>query len=93
MAGPGDADFGTQSGFGLPFSRKQELESDQIGMIFMAKAGYDPAEAVGLWKRMAAYQQKSGGQQPEFLRTHPLSTTRIQALEDFLPVAKQYYRR
>jgi predicted Zn-dependent protease len=83
---------GAQVGFGLPFSRNQELEADQIGLIFMAKAGYDPSDAVGLWKRFAAYHKKHGGQQPEFLRTHPLDDTRIQKLEAYLPVAQKYYR-
>ncbi len=85
--------LGTQVGLGLPFSRAQELEADRIGMIFMAQAGYDPAAAVTLWEKFGAYQRQQGGQQPEFLRTHPLSSTRINALKGFLPVARKQYQR
>jgi predicted Zn-dependent protease len=42
----------------LAFSRKHENEVDKMGMIFMAMAGYDPKEAIEVWKRMAA---KGGG--------------------------------
>ncbi|NNM28427.1 MAG: M48 family metalloprotease, partial [Akkermansiaceae bacterium] len=83
---------GTKLGAELPFSRVQELEADKVGLIFMVKAGYDPREAVALWKRFGAYHRQQGGQGSEFLRTHPLDSTRIQALEDFLPVALRHYR-
>lgn len=87
--------YGTGATLGarLPFSRTQELEADRIGMIFMAKAGYDPREAVALWKRFSAYNRQQGGQGTEFLRTHPIDSTRIKALEEFLPVALRHYRR
>ncbi|MDB4404499.1 M48 family metallopeptidase [Akkermansiaceae bacterium] len=75
--------------FGLTFSRQQELEADKVGTIFMARAGYNPEAAVELWKRMAA--QGNGGT-PEFLSTHPVSATRIKALQDFLPQAKAQQR-
>lgn len=75
--------------FGLPFSRGQELEADRIGTIFMARAGYDPAEAVTLWQRMGASQRSST---PEFLSTHPVSSTRIQKLREFLPQARAQMR-
>lgn len=84
--------IGTQVGIGLPFSRNQELEADRIGMIYMAEAGYRPVEAITLWERFGAYQQRQGGEEMEFLRTHPLSSTRINALREFLPVAQQRYR-
>lgn len=79
----------TQGGniaFGLTFSRQQELEADKIGTVFMARAGYNPEEAITLWQNMAA---QSRGSTPEFLSTHPVSATRIQALRDFMPYAKQ----
>jgi len=75
--------------FGLPFSRSQELEADRIGTIFMARAGYDPGAAVTLWQRMGASQQSNT---PEFLSTHPVSSTRIQKLQEFLPVARKQQR-
>lgn len=78
--------------FGLTFSRAQELEADRIGVLFMARAGYDPNESVEMWQRFAAYNNARGDQGAEFLRTHPLNETRIKALRDFLPVARQQYR-
>lgn len=56
----------------LKFSRDQELEADQLGLIFMAIAGYDPREAPSFWERMQA--ASSGGAPPEFLSTHPGQT-------------------
>ncbi|GHC58227.1 M48 family metallopeptidase [Roseibacillus persicicus] len=78
--------------FGLTFSRSQELEADRIGTLFMARAGYDPNEAVAMWQRFAAYNNANGSQGAEFLRTHPLNETRIAALREFLPVAQKEYR-
>ncbi|MFA8433155.1 MAG: M48 family metallopeptidase [Marinifilaceae bacterium] len=86
------AAFGGVSNLGviLPFSRTHETEADKMGLIFMAMAGYDPAEAVEFWKRMA----DSGGQKPpEFLSTHPSDETRIQNLKAFLPEAMKYYKK
>ncbi len=78
--------------FGLTFSRSQELEADRIGALFMARAGYNPNEAIAMWERFAAYNNARGSQGAEFLRTHPLNETRISALRDFLPTAQQAYR-
>ena len=85
---------GATVGFALPHSRKAELEADRIGTIYMAKAGYNPNEAVAMWQRFADYNRTKGrGSQPEFLRTHPLDTTRINALRGFLPTAMREYNR
>ena len=46
--------LGSQVGVMLPYSRKQESEADQLGLIYMARAGYDPREAVTFWQRMSA---------------------------------------
>jgi predicted Zn-dependent protease len=81
--------LGTQVGVALPFSRKHELEADEMGLIFMAMAGYDPREAVAFWKRMAA---KGGSATPEFLSTHPVDTRRIAELEKLMPEAMKYYQ-
>lgn len=83
---------GTKLAVSLPHSRKQELEADRVGMIYMARAGYDPEEAIGLWQRFANYNRQAGGQTPEWLRTHPLDQTRINALQAALPAAKTVYR-
>lgn len=73
----------------LPFSRDQESEADRIGLIFMARAGYDPRAAIDLWQNFAAY---GGARPPEFLSTHPSPGNRIQRLEAFMPEAMQIYR-
>lgn len=73
----------------LPHSRKQESEADRIGLTYMARAGYDPAEAINFWKRFADYNtQAGGGETPWFLRTHPLDETRIKDIEKWIPEAK-----
>ena len=74
----------------LPFSRRHELEADRYGMIWSAMAGYNPREAINLWKRMAA--QSNGQNPPEFLSTHPAEQTRINQLEKHLPEALKYYK-
>ena len=82
--------IGSNVGVLLPFSRKQELEADRYGMIWGAMAGYNPREAIALWKRM---EQASNGQAPpEFLSTHPGPANRIAQLEKYLPEALQYYK-
>ena len=83
------AQKGGQIAFGLTFSRTQELEADRVGTIFMARAGYDPAEAIALWERMGAQSRSAT---PEFLSTHPVSATRIQKLREFLPAARAQQR-
>jgi metalloendopeptidase OMA1, mitochondrial len=82
---------GATVGVLLPWSRAQESEADHLGLILMAKAGYDPHAARDLWVRMAAASQGSG-RPPEFLSTHPSEPTRIQQIEVWLPEAMQYYR-
>ncbi len=73
----------------LPYSRKHEYEADRMGLIYMAKAGYDPREAAGFWRRM---QQAGGGKPPEFLSTHPADENRIAAIERLLPEALSFYQ-
>src|SRR5262249_47432860 len=81
--------LGGQVGISLPFSRFQESEADHIGLIYMAKAGYDPREAVAFWKRM---EESSKGKQPnEFLSTHPSHETRVTQLEKWMPEALKAY--
>jgi predicted Zn-dependent protease len=84
--------LGGQVGVLLPYSRKQESEADHIGLLYMARAGYDPRAAVDFWKRFAAYKDQHGGGQPEFLSTHPLDETRIRLLEALMPQAVAEYQ-
>jgi predicted Zn-dependent protease len=79
---------GVQYGLILPYSRNQELEADSIGLINMAKAGYDPRAAIKLWQNM----QAAGERAPEFLSTHPAPESRIAALEAQMPEAMSYYK-
>ena len=83
---------GTTVGRMLPHSRKQELEADYMGLLFMARAGYDPHEAVLFWQRFKAYGDRQGGRPPEFLSTHPLDSRRIRELEKKMPEAMKEYR-
>jgi predicted Zn-dependent protease len=77
-------------GSSLPFSRSQESEADHIGLVYMARAGYDPHQAVAFWKRM---QRASKGQEPpEFLSDHPSDAHRVERVEDWLPQAERDYR-
>ena len=80
--------IGTTLVVALPFSRKQESEADRIGLIYMAKAGYDPREAIPFWERMGAAGR---GAPPEFLSTHPGYRTRIKNLRRWMPEAMEYY--
>ncbi|MDV6343355.1 M48 family metallopeptidase [Nitrosomonas sp. Is37] len=78
---------GAEYGIILPFSRLHESEADTIGLDLMAKAGFNPAESITLWLKMA---QASQGPRPvEFLSTHPSHTTRIEDLQARLPQAQQ----
>jgi predicted Zn-dependent protease len=80
---------GSQVGVALPFSRAHESEADHIGLIYMARAGYQPEEAVSFWERFSQYAKSSGGSgTPGFLRTHPLDEVRIRQLREWLPEAK-----
>lgn len=82
--------FGIGGQLGLmAFSRGHEKEADHMGMIFMAKAGYHPQEAINLWKRMA---QKSGPKPPAIISTHPSDEARIANLQSKLKEAMVYYR-
>lgn len=78
-------------GFLLPWGRAQESEADHLGLIYMAKAGYDPHAARDLWIRMGE-ASKGRGRPPEFLSTHPSTERRVSQIEAWLPEAMQHYR-
>ena len=81
---------GAQYGVLLPFSREHETEADEMGLIYMARAGYDPREAVKFWERMSS---AGGSQPPQFMSTHPAHATRIQHLEALMPKAEAEYSK
>lgn len=72
---------GATVGILLPFSRDHESEADHIGLLLMAKAGYDPVVAPEFWQRMKKATER-GQRQPEFLSTHPSPDTRINDLRN-----------
>lgn len=82
--------IGVNVGGILPFSRSQESEADHIGLIYMAKAGYDPREAVRFWQRMDNAAQGKASP-PDFLSTHPGHDSRISNLQKWMPEALQVY--
>lgn len=77
----------------LPYSRKHESEADYMGLLLMAKAGYDPNEAVSFWQRMAAGSSGSQGFLSDFLSTHPSDEKRIADIQKHLPEALEYYKK
>ena len=84
---------GSQVGLELPHSRDQESEADHRGLIYMAKAGYDPEASVAFWQRFAEYIKQAGASStPAFLRTHPLDEVRIKQLKEWMPEAKAVYK-
>ena len=74
----------------LPYSRTHESEADYMGLMFMARAGYDPRAAVDFWVKM---QQQGGAAPPEFLSTHPHPETRIDDLKEWMPEALKHYEK
>lgn len=82
---------GTHLGFMLPFSRKDESEADEIGLLYAARAGYDPRVAIAFWQKMAAASQ--GKAPPEFLSTHPSNQRRIDQLQALMPRAMEAYQQ
>lgn len=81
---------GASVGLLLPYSRLHESEADRIGLTLMARAGYDPHEAIPFWQRM---NQKTEKRPPEFLSTHPAPESRIANIKKYIPEAMPYYRK
>lgn len=84
--------MGSQLAVALPHSRMQEAEADEMGLVYMAKAGYRPSEAIGFWQRFGEYNRAQGGDTAWFLRTHPTDQQRVENLQRLLPKAEAVYR-
>lgn len=87
---------GAAAGFAITFmdrkfSRGDETSADQAGQIYMARAGYDPSEAIKLWERMNA--SKNGAEAPEFISTHPSDQNRKNSLNQWLATAQAEYAK
>jgi predicted Zn-dependent protease len=82
--------LGTKVAVELPYSREQESEADHIGLVYMARAGYDPKEAIAFWERFAEFSKQQGGSSmPKLLRDHPVDSVRIKQLQEWLPEAQK----
>lgn len=88
---------GSQVAVELPHSRAQESEADHIGLIYMARAGYDPKEAVNFWQRFSEYNKQQGGGSSSFLSkfmsTHPVDEDRIKQLQKLMPQAEAEFSK
>lgn len=71
------------------FNKQEEFEADRIGLILMAKAGFDPKAAIGFWARAESFFNKDG----QFLDSHPSEGSRVEALKTILPIALKFYNQ
>ena len=81
---------GATLGAVLPFSRTQEREADDLGLIYSAKAGYDPRASIRFWQKM---KSRSRNKMPQFLSTHPDSGKRIEYLRSRMPYVMGLYNK
>ena len=81
-----DAEIGYQ----LPFSGLSESEADHIGLLYEARAGYDPRAALLLWERM---EKQAGDTPPVFMSTHPSVGKQIQRLTALIGEAMSVYKQ
>ena len=91
--GISSAAFQTLYGAGmLHYSRAQEYEADYLGMIYMAKAGYDPKAALSFWRKFGSGDGAGDGGLGQYLSSHPMGERRLQELSAHLPEAESCYQ-
>ncbi len=81
---------GATYGYQMPYSRLSEREADHLGLIYLARAGYDPVSSLEFWRRME--ESNTGEKPPEFLSTHPSGETRREKLLELMPLALEEYK-
>ncbi|GKZ82667.1 metalloendopeptidase [Aspergillus niger] len=72
----------------LPNTRVQEAEADNIGLMLMAKACYNPRAVVDFWDHMHKSERV---RVPEFMSTHPSAFNRMQSMSERLYRAEALY--
>lgn len=82
---------GTSFGYRLPYSRLSEKEADHLGLIYLARAGYDPVASLEFWRRME--EAETGEKPPQFLSTHPSGENRKDHLLELMPLALDEYEK
>ena len=82
---------GTSLGVQLPFSRSNESEADKIGLILMARAGYNPKASVQFWSRFSKGAKSSTVS--NLLSTHPCDEKRIANMNAMMDIAEAEYRK
>ena len=68
-------------GLNLPFNRSQEKDADKAGLLYMARAGFNPLKSLSLWKKM---QDQGNRPNLEFVSSHPSDKKRINGLSSQL---------
>ena len=85
---------GLTKNYGLdkPFSRSAETEADEVGLMLMAKSGFNPQAAPGLWEKMKKASGGSEGVLDALASTHPTDEARQENLRRLLPEAMKLYQ-
>ena len=86
--------YGYGSGFvGLGFDRNKEREADRMGLMYMAKAGYDPRAAITVWQRMGELRTGGISPPPSWMSTHPSNSDRMSRFREAMPAALEFYEK
>lgn len=81
---------GLSAQYQINFTRANEEEADRVGMQLLVRSGYDPLGMPRFFEKLQQTSRYYSGNAPEFLRTHPLTSSRI---ADSIARAEQYPRR